>query len=424
MIRQLKKHIPQKIKNYFHLLTAVVAVLRFRHPSRNLVVVGVTGTDGKTTTATLIYHILKFAGKKVALITSVAAYIGDRELDTGFHVTTPDPFELQKHLRAIRDAGMEYVILETTSHGFDQYRLFGISFDVGVVTNVTNEHLDYHKTYAAYLAAKAKLLKRVKLAILNKSDSSYKLLVKKVAKNARTVGYTKQSASQLILDAIQDRFSQDYNQENATAATVVALEFGISPTIVEKAIKKFPGVPGRMEEYPNKKGLKIIIDFAHTSNGLKKVLQTLSKEKDLGSQLIVVFGCASERDVIKRPVMAKYATEFANFSIFTAEDPRYEDINKIISQMVSGVNKNAVELAVENLEKIKFKNSTRYYLRIPDRGEAITTAINKVAKKGDIVIICGKGHEKSMSYFGTEYPWSDHTAVRLALQGKTKKIKF
>lgn len=424
MIRQIKKLVPQKAKNYYHLLVAVLAVLWFGHPSRNLKVIGVTGTDGKTTTATLIYHILKFAGKKVALITSVAAYIGDKEFDTGFHVTTPDPFELQKHLRTIRDAKMEYVVLEATSHAFDQHRLFGIRFDVGVVTNVTDEHLDYHATYHAYLASKAKLLKSVRFAVLNKSDQSYKFLVKKVKKYSRIASYTKSSAQKPILAAIQNRFSQDYNQENATAATIVALESGISETLVAQALKTFSGVPGRMEEYKNTKGIKIFIDFAHTSNAIKKVLRTLKKEKGPDSKLIVVFGCASERDVSKRPVMAKHATRLANISVFTAEDPRYEDIKIILTQMVSGVSKTAVELSVSQVEKTKFKNSKKYYLQVPDRGEAITVAIDKIAQKGDVVAICGKGHEKSMSYFGVEYPWSEHDAVKLALEGKTKRIEF
>jgi len=169
--RGIHSFIPQKIINFGkHLLTAVSASIYFNFPSKKLKVIGVTGTDGKTTTVHLIYHILHQAGLRVAMVSTVLAKIGDKEIDTGFHVTTPNPWNLQKFLKMMVDKGIEYAVLEVTSHGLDQFRLWGIDFEIGVLTNVTHEHLDYHKTYENYLSTKAKLLQKAKIAIINKDD--------------------------------------------------------------------------------------------------------------------------------------------------------------------------------------------------------------------------------------------------------------
>ena len=334
--------------------------------------------------------------------------MGTKEIDTGFHVTNPDPWLLQRFLRSVVNKNYKYVVLEVTSHGLHQYRTLGTNIKIAVLTNVTHEHLDYHKTYENYLNTKAKIFRGAKLAVINRSDQSYRFIRKFIDEGTETVAYNLEATPPKVKLAIRGRFPETYNQLNATAAYIAARGFGVKDGIVINSIKSFPGVPGRMEEVKNSRGFRIIIDFAHTPNALKSVLTELQKLLKKGNKLISVFGCASERDELKRPVMGEISTKLADISIFTAEDPRFESIEKIISDIKIGVKKNI--------------KPNKFY-EIPDRAEAIDFAINKVAKKGDIVVICGKGHEKSMNYNGIEYPWSDHKAVEFALEGKALEIK-
>jgi UDP-N-acetylmuramoyl-L-alanyl-D-glutamate--2,6-diaminopimelate ligase len=422
----IRKFVPQKYKNYIHFFQSLFAVIYYRYPAKNLEVIGVTGTDGKTTTATLVYHFLKTAGKKTALVTSVAAYIGDKEIDTGFHVTNPDPWPLQKLLRKVADQKLEYVVLEVTSHGLDQYRTLGTNIKTAVLTNITHEHTDYHKTYDSYLMTKAKIFKNAKVAIINKKDKSYLTVKKYIDKNKTDIiSYDLNSLPKNIMSEINSRFVETFNQFNATAACLVAREVGIENNQIIKAIRTFKGVPGRMQEVKNKKEIRIVIDFAHTPNALVSALTALQKQLVKDQKLIAIFGCASERDVKKRPMMAKNSTKLADISIFTAEDPRNEDIKKIFSEMSAGITETpVVKVETDNFVVLKQRNNKKhYYLEIPERGEAISFVIQKIANKGDIVAIFGKGHEKSMNYNGTEYSWSDEKAVKYALKGKTLRIK-
>jgi len=397
------------LKNKLHFLKAVMAILYFRYPAKKMKVIGVTGTDGKTTTSTLIYHLLLAAGKKVALVSTVAAYVGEKEIDTGLHVTTPDSWHLQKLIRKIADEEYEYLVLEATSHGLDQHRLLGTNVSIAVLTNITHEHLDYHKTHAKYLKAKAKLFRNVDVAILNKKDSSYKKIKIMLDSKTKAVPYDDKTLEKELSKVVEKRFGESYNRLNATAAVLTAKELVLNNKAITKGIKDFPGISGRMEEIKNKKGIKIFIDFAHTPNALENVLKALKKKKKGNSKLIVVFGCAGERDIQKRPIMGKIAAKLADVSIFTAEDPRNENVTDIIDQMVKGTN----DISKTKRSKI---------IREPKRGKAISLSINKIAKRGDTVVICGKGHEKSMAYGKKEYSWSDNNAVRTALKGKTAKI--
>ncbi len=382
----------KKLKFYF---LGLFSNFIFNFPSKRLKIIGVTGTDGKTTTATLIYHILNNSGKKVGLISTVGAKIGNKKIDTGFHVTNPDSFSLQRILREMVNKKIEYVVLEVTSHGLDQNRNFGINFDIGVLTNITHEHLDYHKTFENYVAAKAKLFQKSKICIINKKY--YKYFKKYINDGQKVILYTSKTLKVDLINAIKNRFVEEYNLQNATAAVLVAKELGISGKKIIKAVKSFPGVEGRMQEVKNKLGIKIIVDFAHTPNALENVLLTLKKQKKTKNKLISVFGCAGERDIQKRPMMGEISSRIADISIFTAEDPRHEDVNNIISQMEKGI-----------------KNKKAIYYKIPDRFEAIKFAI-KLAKKGDIIVVCGKGHEKSMAFGNTEKPWSDVKAIKRLL---------
>lgn len=381
-----------------------VASAWFGNPARKLKIIGVTGTDGKTTTANLIYWILTKVGKKAGLISTVSAKIADTEYETGFHVTNPEPIPLHGFLQKMVLDECEYAVIEVTSHGLDQERVYGINFDMAVLTNITHEHLDYHKTFENYAKAKAKLFNVSKLAILN---SEYKKEIEGlISSSIPKLFYDKSILGGEVLASVEKRFSESYNVTNAAAAVTVARRLGIDDKDSALAIESFPGVTGRMEEIKNDKGIRVIVDFAHTPNALGSVLKTLKENKKKDSKLIAVFGCAGERDFAKRQMMAETSARLADISVFTAEDPRSEKVEDIIAEMLKGSGK--VKGAV-------VKN-------VPDRGEAIFEAINNLSQKGDTVVICGKGHEKSMNYNGTEYPWSDKEAVNLSLLGLVKNI--
>lgn len=382
-------------KNIINYLKGILAFIYYKNPSKDLRIIGVTGTDGKTTTSNLIYQILSDAGFKTGIVSTVNAKIGKKEIDTGFHVTNPGPFQLQNILKEMKETGCEYVVLEVTSHGLDQHRNFGIKFDIGVLTNITHEHLDYHKTFKNYVKAKAILFKNSKVCIINKDYFNF--FKKYIKKDQKVILYDKKSLSGNLLKVIHTKFEEEYNTLNAITAIHIAKEIGIKDSKISKAIESFNGVEGRMQEINNNRGLKIIVDFAHTPNALENLLKELKKQKTKSSRLITVFGCAGERDVQKRPMMAKISSEIADISIFTAEDPRHEDVNEIIKQMEDGI-----------------KNKKAKVYKIPDRLEAIKYAIS-LAKTSDTVVICGKGHERSMNFNGVEVPWADEIAIKKVL---------
>ncbi len=408
---------------------AWLAAALYDFPARSLTVIGVTGTDGKTTTANLIYEILLAAGLRAGIISTVNATIGGEVLDTGFHVTTPEAPDVQRYLARMVDAGLTHVVLEATSHGLDQRRVLGCEFDVGVVTNITHEHLDYHGSYEAYRAAKARLFTGLaetvekrggnpRTAVLNRDDSSYAFLeqitsVRKIAYSQSTEGDVRAEDVQVGVEGV--RFSAiiqgkripiechlvgGYNVSNclaALAATVVGL--GIKPEAARRGIAALPGVPGRMEAIELGQAFTAMVDFAHTPNALERTLET-AREICRG-RVIAVFGSAGLRDRMKRRMMAQVAAEKADLSILTAEDPRTESLDAILEEMAEGAR-----------EKGGIEGQT--FWRVPDRGEALRRAV-RMAQPGDLVVTCGKGHEQSMCFGGTEYPWDDRTALRAAL---------
>ena len=405
-----------RVKRPYHLvktglLRGLKAEINYKFPARQLKIICITGTDGKTTSSTLLYHVLKQAGKKVALLSTVAAYIGDEEIDTGFHVTTPDPRALQKFLRKMVDEEYEYLILEATSHGIYQYRLWGINPFLAGLTNITNEHLDYHQSYDLYLAAKAELLRKAKTVVINADDELSFVKVRKELRKGKSEVLTYSAQDKLpvvIKQAIQKRFPESYNQMNARLVYALAKQLDVDESDFTIALREFAGVPGRMERLPEVKGIQVIVDFAHTSNGLFQALSTLHQEmkQKKSGRLIAVFGCAGLRDLRKRPVMGKTAAEIADLAVFTAEDPRTEDIWAIIRQMKSDLGK--------NYDKV---------ISVADRRQAIFYAITQLAGNGDIVGIFGKGHEKSMCYGTIEYPWSDVVVASEALAQLQPKKK-
>jgi UDP-N-acetylmuramoyl-L-alanyl-D-glutamate--2,6-diaminopimelate ligase len=394
MLRQL---VPQSIKNLYHWCVALVAVACFGYPSRKLTVIGVTGTDGKTTTANCVYQILLRTGHRVALISTVGAFIGTKRLDLGFHVTTPSPLKLQALLARIKKAGYRYVVLEATSHGFDQHRLLGTNISYAIITNVTPEHLDYHRTFDRYLQAKTRIFNKAKTVILNRDDASFPALKAMVPKGTQVITYSLENLTPFARE-IKKIYKEPYNQANmlATIRLAQALKIGSEP--IRDALGTPVVIPGRMEVIGRHHQIIGIVDFAHTPNALKLALE--SAKQNCPGRLIAVFGAAGLRDYFKRPLMGEIAASIADLIVVTAEDPRTENVESIIYQIKQGVRENHHKL-----------------LSISDRSRAIHFAARKLAKPGDIVIVLGKGHETSMNLDGqSEIPWSDRDELRHALQ--------
>lgn len=399
----------QTAKNYYHLVQSLLGKMWYRVDTKGITFIGVTGTDGKTTTSNLLYHILKESGRETALVSTISAVIGKKTLDTGFHVTTPSPFALQSYIKKAKEKGADYIVLEVTSHALDQYRVFGIPFRLGVLTNITNEHLDYHKTYENYVRAKVKLLLSSQTAIINRDDGSYepvqkRLQEKKYAGKVVTYGLHDKADITPTVFPFKTKLIGEFNKYNILAAVGAALELGVENDAIKKAIASFIPPEGRTE-IVHEGEFTVMIDFAHTPNSITQILRTIKEEMQPAGRIIHVFGSAGERDHTKREAMGKASATYADSIMLTAEDPRSESVEEINSQILKGIDsvaKDRKEVAVQS---------------IPDRAEAIKKAV-QLARPGDVVILTGKGHEKSMNLGQGEIPWSEHEAVREALEGK------
>lgn len=386
------------------LIKGLPARIKYCFPDKKLKIIAITGTDGKTTSSSLLYHLLKESGKKVALISTVGAYIGEQKIETGFHVTSPSPDQLFAFMKKMLKQETEYLILEFTSQGAYQYRLFGIHPLIAGITNIDQDHFDYHLNYQNYLEAKASVMQKAKTVVLNEDDQSYYRLKKLFPSNKYNVlEYSQeQKLNAKIERAIKERFPERFNQNNARLVSTIATEIGLDEKEISQSLISFEGVPGRMQFIENKKGIKIVVDFAHTPQGLRSALTALRfimKKDKMPGRLIAVYGCAGLRDAIKRPMMGEIGAELADLLVFTAEDPRTEDIWSIIRQMKESLN--------TGHDKIS---------SIPNRQDAINFAIQKLAKRGDLIAIFGKGPEQSMCYGTEEIAWSDETAVKKALK--------
>lgn len=385
------------------ILKGLVSQVKYGFPAKNIKVIALTGTDGKTTSSILTYHLLQSAGKKAGLISTVFARIGDRQIDTGLHVTAPTPDKLLGFVRQMLDQDAEYLVIELTSHGIYQYRDWGLKPEIAGLTNITHEHLDYHLTYDNYLEAKALLLKKAKTVVLNQDDQSfYKVKQHLDAKEQKILSYSQEDQlDSQIKQAINQRFPETYNQMNARLAVKIASAVGLDSDQISQGIKSFPGVPGRMESVANDQELNIFIDFAHTPNGLRQALISLRKklsEQEKNGRLIAVYGCAGLRDQAKRPEMGRTGVELADLAVFTAEDPRTENVWSIIRQM-----KEQLETGHDKI------------VSIADRQRAIEFTLKQLAQPGDIIGIFGKGPEKSMCIGTKEYPWSDKKSAKKTL---------
>lgn len=404
------------------------------HPSRDLVVIGVTGTDGKTSTSTLIHAIMREdTGGKTGLISTVAADLGGETVDTGLHVTTPGAPQVQALLAQMRDNDMTHVVLEMTSHGLAQGRLNGVQVDAALMTNLTHEHLDFHGSFENYRAAKGRLFALLgesphkpgqqKISVVNQDDPHADYFAafptdKRVrygfsaGANFRAVdviyhpGYTQfvlQVDGQTIPEPFMIALSGRFNVMNALGAIALTRSFGVSYETIRRGLLRVTGIPGRLERVDAGQEFLALVDFAHTPNALKNALGAARDMAGREGRVIVVFGCAGLRDREKRQMMPRFAIEGADKTILTAEDPRTESLDAILQTMAE-----AAEAAggVEG----------QTFFREPDRGRALLKAV-ELARPGDVVIACGKGHEQSMAFGTTEYPWDDRDALRSALDG-------
>jgi UDP-N-acetylmuramoyl-L-alanyl-D-glutamate--2,6-diaminopimelate ligase len=413
---------------------ATLSAAFYGFPGRQLTVIGVTGTDGKTTTSTLIFEILKAAGLRTGLVSTVSALVGEQSVDTGFHVTTPEAPDVQHFLAEMVDAGLTHAVLEATSHGLEQRRVAQAGFDVGVVTNITHEHLDYHGSYEEYRAAKARLFLELaetapkpqgnpRVAVLNRDDGSYDYLasvVRPLGPPLSQVDYGFHPEAQVRAEAVEHlrsglKFTAegrhfsipiesplvgDFNIANclaAIAATVAGLE--LDPEAAREGIAALQAIPGRMEVIDLGQDFTAVVDFAHTPNALRRALETARRL--VPGRVIAVFGSAGLRDREKRRLMAETSAELADLTVLTAEDPRTESLDDILDEMAAGAR------ARGGMEGLTF-------WRVQDRGQALRFAVS-LARPGDIVIACGKGHEQSMCFGETEYPWDDRQALRAVL---------
>lgn len=398
-------------------------------PADELTVIGITGTNGKTTTIAILFEIMRTAGLKTGLISTIKAVFGENEEPTGLHVTTPAAPDLQHYLRRMVDAGLTHCILETTSHGLALYRVAGVSFDIGAITNITHEHIDYHHSFENYRAAKRMLFELVSAGqsgriVLNRDDLEYSHFASTGAAHPLTYGIESSPSVDLTVDKVtfgasETRFqlvdrtenkSQgikttlvgQFNLYNILCAAGVTRHLDIDLNTIAQGVAQVGVISGRMERIDMGQSFLTIVDFAHTPDALIKVIDAAKEMlNSVEGRIITVFGSAGKRDVEKRRLMAEASARLADITILTAEDPRNEALDTILEMMAEGCRSQG---GVEG----------ETFFRVPDRGRAIYFALTQ-AKPEDILLICGKGHEQSMCFGTTEYPWDDRDATRAAL---------
>jgi UDP-N-acetylmuramoyl-L-alanyl-D-glutamate--2,6-diaminopimelate ligase len=411
MKRTFSRCFPQTLKNYYHLLNAVLASVVYSFPAKGMTIIGVTGTNGKTTTTEMIGTILREANKKAAVASTIDFWINDQHTINESKFTTSSAWQLQKFLSSAKKAECEIVVLETSSHALHQHRVWGIPYAIAVITNVTREHLDYHKTIVDYRKAKKLLFARAKKAVINKDMDDPDEFI--AAAPGEVVTYsTKDKTANLFAGGIQLDFHKTefrvgeevyqlhipgvFNIENALAAISVAKLLDVPYEVTKKALAAMSGVPGRMELVQNTKGIDIIIDYAVTPDAFEKLYDSVLPLKIPGTKIIHVFGACGERDRGKRPILGEIAAQMADIIILTNEDPYHENGEGILDE---------IEPAVS-----RFKKEGRDYYRIYDRKEAIQKAIS-LAERGDIVLITGKGAETTMAIGDERLPWNERGVI-------------
>ena len=405
---------------YIHTEDAKLAIAKlaaafWNNPSQDMFVLGVTGTDGKTTTSYMLHHLLS-GSYKTALLSTAAICIGEEDLDLEGHFTTPEAPEVQSLLARFRDAGCTHAVIEASSHGFAQARLAEVDFDIGVWTNLTPEHLDFHKTFENYRDAKQTLMRLAMVSLLNRDDPEFASFAK-ASKAYKSYGESSESDWRVLnirevgvgleFTLTVNKKSYDvilpmvgrYNVHNALAALSAAAQTGIEMPILLERLQTFGGVPGRMQVV-QREPFAVVVDFAHTPSALEKALAAL--RPSTSGRLIVVIGAAGERDPGKRAPLGRVAVQHADLAIFTEEDHRSENLDAILAQMGQG----AVSAGGE---------TTLDFWCIGDRREAISLAV-QIARSGDTVLLAGKGHERSLERGDETLVWDEVKEARAALQ--------
>ncbi|MBU3928619.1 MAG: UDP-N-acetylmuramoyl-L-alanyl-D-glutamate--2,6-diaminopimelate ligase [Bacteroidetes bacterium] len=387
----------------------------FNNPSKRLHLVGITGTNGKTTIATLLYHLFTLLGFKSGLMSTIANKIGDRELSSTH--TTPDAVKINELLNEMVDGGCEYVFMEVSSHAIDQERIAGLHFAGGVFTNLTHDHLDYHLTFKAYLEAKKQFFDQLpssSFALSNADDKNGKIMLqntkaKKMFYGIKTPADFKGRAMENHMDGmllkidgneVYSLLSGDFNCYNLLAIYGTALLLNQSKEEVLIELSRLKSAEGRFEVLKSTNNITIIIDYAHTPDALENVLNTINAMRTRNEQLITVTGAGGDRDKTKRPIMAGIASRLSTKVILTSDNPRTEDPDQILNEMLAGIDASK-------------KQKT---MVIVNRKEAIKTAWN-LAQPGDLILVAGKGHEKYQEINGIRHHFDDKEIIEELMKG-------
>ncbi|MBT8234259.1 MAG: UDP-N-acetylmuramoyl-L-alanyl-D-glutamate--2,6-diaminopimelate ligase [Saprospiraceae bacterium] len=392
--------------NNAKILLGEIASAFYDNPSSSLKVVGITGTNGKTTVASLLHNLFFNLGFKSGLLSTIINKVGEKELST--NLTTPDAISIQKMFRQMVDEGVEYVFMEVSSHALDQGRVSNVQFDIAVFTNISRDHLDYHDTFLDYINAKRKLfndLPKSAKALVNIDDVNGKIMIQNSKANVVTYALRKPAdfKVKILSNSIEGlhlvmqghevylKLIGDFNAYNAMAVYGVATMLGIDEMEVLTSLSNLIAIEGRMDIVKSDvKGITGVIDYAHTPDALEQVLTTIAELNIQKGRIITVVGCGGNRDKGKRPLMGKIASRLSTITVLTSDNPRDENPNVIIEEMMEGVEK-------ENEEKV---------VKIENRKEAIKMAA-LMAKPGDIILIAGKGHEKYQEIKGQKLPFND-----------------
>ncbi len=425
----IPKELFKKIEPYGHLAEGIIFNCLYGFPARKLKVIGVTGTNGKTTTCFLIHRLLHEAGYKVGMMTTVAYGVGDNIKPQTYHMTNVTMPALMKRLKYLKKQGCEWLVLETTSQGLVQNRLWGVPFSLAVMTNVTHEHLDWHGTFEKYRDAKRLLFKKcnsytkgLKIGIINAEDPSAELFAADI-KNAVLYGMKKgdlrarnvkmsPSGSSYSAEIGSNKYEikcnlpGSFNVYNSLAAVSAGHTLGLSAEQIEKGITALKNVEGRMTTIDEGQDFEVIVDYAHTPDSFEKLFRDLKPL--IKGKLIILFGSAGRRDETKRPVQGELAGKYGDEVVITEEDDRDIDGQQIMNEIAAGAEKTG---------KVRAKD----LFLIHDRTKAIQFAINR-AKTGDTVLLLGKGHEKTIERADGEHPWDEiATAHKVARAVLTKR---
>ena len=394
----------------YHFIQAVIASTKNGFPAKKLRVIAVTGTNGKTTTCFMIWNMLKTAGFKTGLMTTVAYGVDKLKPELG-HMTTVDAATLNRRIKEIAAQGAEFLVLEVTSHALSEYRTLGIPIEIGVFTNLTHEHLDYHKTLTSYRNAKGKLFASAKFSILNADDPAtkyYKTIAKDYITYGIKSGQNKPEKIQLQVDGvkylyhdmnIETKIPGEFNVYNSLAAAVVGEKIGLSPKQITQGIKSLASVEGRMNVIDEGQNFTVIVDYAHAPDAIEKVFNSVKGHK---GRIITVHGGAGRRDPSTRPIRGEILGKNSDIVIITEDDSRDEPLEQIMQGFVKGA------------KKAGKKEGKDLFLE-PDRKEAIALALKK-AKKGDLVLILGKGHEKTILRADGPHDFEDIAVTRKLLK--------